>query len=85
VESAPPAVQRVKPPLALVKFANPVMRRLLSSPAHPLGSRHLLLLELTGRRTNRVYRVPVGYHDIEGQLGVFTNSGWRSTCVAART
>jgi len=30
------------------------MRRLLSSPAHPLGSRHLLLLELTGRRTGSI-------------------------------
>ncbi|MEP6463283.1 MAG: hypothetical protein ABJC62_07695 [Frankiaceae bacterium] len=55
-----PAVERVKPPRFLVKMINPVMRRVLSSPLHGLVSRHVLLLELTGRRTGRRYAIPVG-------------------------
>lgn len=72
-----PAVERVTPPLALMKLANPVMRRLLHSPLHALASSQLLLLHFTGRRTGRRYTVPVGYHDLDGVLSVLTNSGWR--------
>jgi hypothetical protein len=77
VTTATPAVQRVKPPLALVKLVNPAMRRILASPLHPLVRGHLLLLELTGRKTNRRYRIPVGYQDVDGRPTVFTNSPWR--------
>ena len=73
-----PAVQRVKPPLALVKVVNPAMRRVLASPLHPLVSAHLILLELTGRKSQRRYRIPVGCQEIDGRPAVFTNSGWRA-------
>jgi hypothetical protein len=72
-----PAVERVRPPRAVVLFGNPVMRLLLRSPLHRLVSGALLLLHFRGRRTGRAYTVPVGYHRIDGQLGVLTNSGWR--------
>jgi len=72
-----PAVERVTPPLLLVKLANPVMRRLLASPLHGAVSAQLLLLHFTGRRTGRRYTVPTGYHDLDGVLSVLTNSGWR--------
>ena len=72
-----PAVERVTPPLLLVRLANPVMRRLLASPLHALASRQLLLLHFTGRRTGRRYTVPVGHHHLDGVLSLLTNSGWR--------
>jgi len=72
-----PAVERVTPPLLLVRLANPVMRRLLASPLHAVASRQLLLLHFTGRRTGRRYTVPTGYHDLDGVPSVLTNSGWR--------
>jgi hypothetical protein len=72
-----PAVERVTPPLLLVRLANPVMRRLLASPLHALASRQLLLLHFTGRRTGRRYTVPTGYHHLDGVPSVLTNSGWR--------
>ena len=74
---ARPAVERVRPPLLLVRLANPVMRRLLASPLHALASSQLLLLHFTGRRSGRRYSVPVGYHDLDGVPSVLTNSGWR--------
>ena len=42
--------------------ANPLLRRVLVSRAHPLLSRRLLLLRITGRRTGRHYEICVGYH-----------------------
>jgi F420H(2)-dependent quinone reductase len=72
-----PAVERVTPPLLMVRMVNPVLCRLLASPLHGLASRQLLLLHFSGRRTGRRYTVPVGYHDLDGVPSVLTNSGWR--------
>lgn len=57
---------------------NPLMRAVLRSPLHRLASNSLLLLHLTGRKSGRQYDIPVGYHNIDGQLTVFTNSPWRA-------
>ena len=43
------------------RTANPVVRAVLSSPFHPLLSRNLALITVTGRRTGRRYTFPVGY------------------------
>jgi hypothetical protein len=72
-----PAVEWVKPPEAVIKVANPIMRWLLGSPLHGLVDKHSMLLRFRGRRTGRAYMVPVGRRTIDGQLGVLTNSGWR--------
>jgi len=72
-----PAVERVKPPEAMVKVANPIMRWLLESPLHRLVDKHLMLLRFRGRRTGRAYVVAVGRRTIDGQLAALTNSGWR--------
>jgi len=72
-----PAVERVKPPGAMVRVANPVMRRLLGSPLHGLVDKHLMLLHFRGRRTGRAYVVAVRRRTIDGRLAALTNSGWR--------
>ena len=73
-----PAVERVKPPDALVRIANPVFGWILRSPLHGLVDEHLLLLHFRGRKTGRAYTVVAGHRNIDGQLGVLTNSGWRA-------
>ena len=40
---------------------DPVIAWLLRSPLHPLLSRGLMLITVTGRRTGRRYTIPVGY------------------------
>lgn len=40
---------------------NPVVVWLLRSPLHPLLDWGLMLVAVTGRRTGRVYTIPVGY------------------------
>ena len=43
---------------------NPVVAWLLRSPLHPLLDWGLMLITVTGRRSGRVYAIPVGYqHD----------------------
>ena len=59
----------VRPPLRLLRVANPVVRAVLGSPAHPLLSGRLLVLDYRGRRTGRGYRIPLRYAETEaGEL-----------------
>jgi deazaflavin-dependent oxidoreductase (nitroreductase family) len=43
------------------RTANPVIRSILRSPLHPLLSRRLALISVTGRKTGRTFTFPVGY------------------------
>ena len=69
-----PAVERRTPPRALVRLVNPVVRRLVEAG---LGGGSLLVLHVRGRRSGRVYDVPVGYHLVDGVVTVLTDSRWR--------
>jgi hypothetical protein len=72
-----PVARDARPPLLLVRAMNPVMRRMLRTPLGRLV-RPFALLEFRGRRSGRVYRVPVGYHEIDDGLRVvFTPAPWR--------
>ena len=76
---APPPVERVYPPAVLVRLGNPVLSWLLSGRRRSARvGRDLLLLHVTGRRSGRVYSMPVGYHrQPDGRLLVLTSSRWR--------
>jgi deazaflavin-dependent oxidoreductase (nitroreductase family) len=52
----------------LNRTANPVVRAVLSSPLHPLLSRGLALITVTGRRSGRRYTFPVGYRQDGDQV-----------------
>jgi len=43
------------------RVGNPSIKALLRSPLHPLASRTLALITVTGRRSGREYTFPVGY------------------------
>lgn len=62
-------------PFALFnRTANPVVKAVLSSPLHPLLSRNLALITITGRHSGRRYTFPVGYH--QDGSSVLINVGW---------
>jgi len=61
----------------MIKIANPVFGRILTSPLHGLVDEHLLLLHFRGRKTGRAYTVVVGHRNVEGRSAVLTSSGWR--------
>jgi len=53
------------------RFVNPVMDRLLRSRFHALAGRQTILLEVRGRRSGRVFRVPVtAVPSASGELSV---------------
>jgi hypothetical protein len=54
-------VRRVGGLLVLSRVVNPIVRWLLRSPLHPLLSRRLLVLEVTGVRSGRTFSFPVQY------------------------
>jgi hypothetical protein len=77
-DASNPAVERVIPPKAVIRIANPLFRRLLRSPLRGLVDGHLMLLRFRGRKSGRRYEVVVGRRDIGGRLAVLTSSPWRS-------
>jgi hypothetical protein len=70
-------VADARPPLALIKIMNPVLRRLLPTPFGRVV-RPFALLEFTGRRSGRRYRVPVGWYESGGKPVVVTPAPWRA-------
>jgi hypothetical protein len=62
-------------PFAILNHtANPFVRFLLRSPLHPLVSRRLALITVTGRRSRREFTFPVGYRQDGGRVTIVP--GW---------
>ena len=71
-----PIARDARPPLLLVRALNPIMRAALRTPIGRLV-RPFALLEFQGRRSGRRFRVPVGWHEIDGGAAVFSPAAWR--------
>jgi len=75
------AVSDAHPPATVVAALNPIVRTLLRTPAGRfLGD--LALIEFTGRNSGRRYKVPVGWHEVDGIAVVFTPAPWRANFMA---
>lgn len=64
-----------RPPAALLAVLNPVMRMVLRTRLGALVP-PVALLEFRGRRTGRLYRVPVGWHLLDDHPVVLTPAPW---------
>jgi len=71
------AVKRTVPPATLIRLGNPLVRLLARSPLHEMLDGSVVLLHVTGRKTGRLYDIPVNYTDIDGRLNGVTIAGWR--------
>ena len=64
----------------LNRVVNPLVRLLLRSPLHPVLSRRLALITVTGRRTEQRFTIPVGYRQEAGvvtiQVGAAARKRW---------
>jgi hypothetical protein len=71
-----PVVEQ-RPPDAVLRIVNPVLRRVLQSS---LGRRvpGLAVLQFTGRRSGRAYRVVAGWYRLDGQEFAVTPARWRA-------
>lgn len=64
-------------PSRLQRYGDAFVRTLLRSPLHRLLSGRLLIITVVGRRTGRVYRLPVGYAEHDGALLIGSAGTWR--------
>src|SRR5579884_2877593 len=71
------AVEPGQPPRLVLRCVNPFVSAILRSPLHRLLSRRFMLLTVTGRRSGRTYRIPVGRHERNGALLVAADGAWR--------
>lgn len=80
---APPSASAVRhePPRAIFRLVNPIVKFLLRSPigAGRMGEM-VALLRLTGRKSGKMYTIPVGFHRFaeEGDhvVYLFTDGRW---------
>jgi hypothetical protein len=72
-----PPVRDNRPPAAVLRVINPVLRTLIGSPLGRVLPDSLAVLEMTGRRSGRRYRIVVSWHPVDGAKGVFTAAQWR--------
>jgi deazaflavin-dependent oxidoreductase (nitroreductase family) len=55
---------------------NPIMKRILTSPAHWPLSRWFIVIEWTGRTSGKRYSTPVAYLTSDSQIWVTTGDRW---------
>ncbi len=62
----------------IFRTINFTLRTILRSPLHPLISRNLMLITVTGRKSQRAYTVPVSYqqHDREVRIVSERSDHW---------
>ncbi len=75
-ETTAPTTTRREPPRWLFKLVNPVVRTMLRSPLHGVLSGRVMLLRFVGRKTGRLYTIPVGYAQAGSTLLSGTGGGW---------
>lgn len=84
------AARKHGPPLPrwMLRFVNPVLKALLRSPLHRLMSNALLVLSFQGRKSGKLYSIPVRYVRHGHRLWLLTHSKWwknlRDTPVSVR-
>jgi hypothetical protein len=66
-----------RPPEAVLRVVNPVLRTLLRTPISR-AMKGLALLRFDGRRSGRRFSVVVGWHVIDGVPVVLTPAPWRA-------
>ena len=67
---------RREPPRWLFKLVNPAVKTILRSPLHRVLSGRVMLLRFVGRKTGKLYTIPVGYAQAGDTLLSGTGGGW---------
>ncbi|QWF82558.1 hypothetical protein HUW46_05996 [Amycolatopsis sp. CA-230715] len=62
--------------MPMQKFFNRIVLWLLRSPVHQILSGRLAVVTITGRKTGRAYRIPVGYVEHHGDILVGSPGNW---------
>ena len=62
----PSIAERPSPPKFVATVINPLIAALLRSPLHGVLSSSSIVLSFKGRKSGKVYTLPVGYYDLRG-------------------
>ena len=62
---------------AFMKMGNIFVKGILNSPLHPLMSTSTAIIHVTGRKSGRIYSIPVNYERDGNE--VMMTSGWDRT------
>ncbi len=62
----PMIAERPSPPRFVATVINPLIAALLRSPLHSVLSASSIVLSFKGRKSGKVYTLPVGYYDLQG-------------------
>jgi len=60
-----------------MRIVNPLLRFLLRTPLAGAARKQLMVLSFTGRKTGRVFSIPLSAHVIDGQLYALTGASWK--------
>ena len=71
------AVAPGHPPDALLRVANPILRRLLRTPVLGAARKQLMVLTFTGRKSGKQYSIPVSAHRIDNGLYALVGAPWK--------
>jgi len=63
-------------PTTVPPFVNNAMKFVLSSPAHGMVSKNILLITFTGCKSGKTYTTPVCYSQESDQVYIFTHAKW---------
>ncbi|MFX0575113.1 nitroreductase/quinone reductase family protein [Nocardia nepalensis] len=63
------------------RIGDAIVRAILRSPLHPLLSKRLLIITVSGRKTGREYANPVAYAEHQGHLLIGTAANWRRNLI----
>ena len=75
-ETGTPTTTRREPPRWLLTILNPVVKTILRSPLHGMLSGRAMLLRFAGRKTGKLYAIPVGYAQAGNTLLSGTGGRW---------
>src|SRR5215207_998268 len=76
--ATPPAriIRSTVPSRRVLRTINPFVCMMLRSPLHRILSNSVLLLTFTGRKTGKLYTIPVGYTPEGDTLTLFSSKSW---------
>jgi hypothetical protein len=74
-QSAPVTISR--PPDAILKLFNPILRSLLRTPIMGALREQLMVVSFNGRKTGRRYSIPLSAHRIDNDLYALTDAPWK--------
>jgi hypothetical protein len=71
------AIEIAHPPQAVLRVLNPALNLALRAPVLGSALKDFMVVGFNGRKTGKRFSVPVSAHQLDGDLYVLLNAGWK--------